>query len=96
MDFKLSCGQQDMPETIPQHPIREALSGALHVVPKGYFEYVRAKSIRIIKGSITDINETEVIVQSDNGETITLEPDHALFATGYRIVRTHSSLTIFH
>lgn len=84
--MKTSCGQMDLLETIPNHPLREALSGALHVAPKGYLDLVRAKKIRIVEGSVSSISEAGVKVQRKNSKPLTLNVDKILWATGYKIV----------
>ncbi|KAF2685266.1 FAD/NAD(P)-binding domain-containing protein [Lentithecium fluviatile CBS 122367] len=85
MDMKMSCGQMDLPETIPNHPLRDALSGALHVAPTGYLDLVRAKRISIIEGSVASILEAGVEVQKNDGKALRLDADNILWATGYKI-----------
>ncbi|KAF2791053.1 FAD/NAD(P)-binding domain-containing protein, partial [Melanomma pulvis-pyrius CBS 109.77] len=84
-DFVKSCRQQDLPQTIPDHPFREALSGALHVVPEGYLEFVRSGRIKIIEGSISTISNSSVNILNKDGENKELNIDHILYATGYKI-----------
>ncbi|KAF2108455.1 hypothetical protein BDV96DRAFT_652707 [Lophiotrema nucula] len=84
-DFKKSCNQTDLPETIPDHPMKEALSGALHVVPNGYIDLVRSKRIRIIEGTMNSVCDGGVNIKMQNGNIRQLAVDHILFATGYKL-----------
>ncbi|KAF2462743.1 FAD/NAD(P)-binding domain-containing protein [Lindgomyces ingoldianus] len=84
-DFPKCCHQQDLLETIPDHPMRESLSGALHVVPDGYIESIRDNKIRVVLGSVQSISDAGVQICTLKGEVESLKVDSILFATGYKI-----------
>lgn len=85
-DFKSTLRQKNVPETVPSHPLREALSGALHVVPEGYLDLVRTKQIGIIQGSLQGVSDARATIRSTDGKFTKLKVDKILCATGYKIV----------
>jgi hypothetical protein len=85
-DFQKSVGHMDLPETIPDHPMKASLSGALHVAPVGYIESVRSKKIRIIEGRLSSVDVGHVqIATKTGGGGLRLEVENILCATGYRL-----------
>jgi len=85
-DFKKSCNQSNLPETIPDYPMKEALSGALHVVPIGYIDLVKKKKINVRKGVVYSMSNDGVMIEAVAGESYHLPVDYILCATGYKIV----------
>lgn len=84
-DFIKSNNQHDLPKTIPTHPLKQALSGALHVEPPGYIDCVRSGRIRLVEGSISGMNGKTVSVRVNGKEDIAFEADNVLLATGYKL-----------
>ena len=64
-----------------------ALSGALHVEPPGFIDCVRDGRIKIVEGSIVDLEGKVMNVKGIEGSSITVEADNILMATGYKLVR---------
>ena len=85
-DFIKSNCQQGLPQTIPKHSFAQALSGALHVEPPGYIDCVRDGRIKIVEGSITGLVGKTVEIKGEGEETIAIEADSILMATGYTLV----------
>ena len=86
-DFIKDCGQQDLTSTIPDYPLKQALSGALHVEPQGYLDLVRKDSITIVQGEITSTKGSLVNVRNRFNEQKQLQVDNIVWATGYKLVR---------
>ncbi|KAI9857449.1 MAG: monooxygenase [Trichoglossum hirsutum] len=84
-DFIKSLHQQNLPQTIPNHPFAEALSGALHVEPEGYLNCVRDGRIRVVQGTIDRVEGRTVNASGVGGSMETLEADNVLLATGYKL-----------
>lgn len=85
-DFIKSNNQQDLPQTIPSHPLANALSGALHVEPPGYIDCVRNGSITIVEGHIQSLSAASVTVATTRGSSQNIQADNVLLATGYKLV----------
>ncbi|MCJ1314394.1 monooxygenase [Agyrium rufum] len=84
-DFIKSNHQQDLPHTIPDHALSQALSGALHVEPPGYLDCLRSGRIRIIEGSIRSLQDTTLTVNTNNGGPSKFSAESIVLATGYRL-----------
>ena len=87
-DFIWSSGQGDLPQTIPNYPIVQALSGALHVPPIGYLECIRDGSIEVIEGRVDSLQESAVQITTKSGEAQIIKADNIISATGYTLVST--------
>ncbi|KAF1996431.1 FAD/NAD(P)-binding domain-containing protein [Amniculicola lignicola CBS 123094] len=84
-DFKKCCHQEDLPQTIPKTPLSKAVSGALHVTPEGYLDFVRSGKIRIVEGGLDSINNNSITVRLNDGTLQPMKVDNVLWATGYKI-----------
>lgn len=85
-DFVKSLNQQDVPQTIPKHPLARALSGALHVEPPGYIDCVRSGKIEIVEGTIDKMVGKKVYVKVNGERPEAFDADNVLLATGYMLV----------
>ncbi|KAF1978687.1 FAD/NAD(P)-binding domain-containing protein [Bimuria novae-zelandiae CBS 107.79] len=84
-DFIKGCGQQDLPLTVPDYPIKQALSGALHVEPLGYLNLVRDGKITILQGELRSMKGSTVTIRTRSNEQKQLKVDSIVWATGYTL-----------
>jgi len=87
-DFLASLKQFNVPQTIPDHPLAVALSGALHVEPPGYLDSIREGKISVTEGALESLADREVTVRGTSGDSTIIETDHIVMATGYNLVGT--------